>query len=92
MISESMYIIIKVIFSLLLVIALMYIILKMIQKYSNFGNKLNAFKDGIKITGTTYIDEHTKIINLQRPGYNYILAVNKNNTTIIDKYEFDEQT
>jgi len=79
----------KVIFSLLLVIGLMYGILKFVQKYSKFGSR-NSTTLGLKIEGVLYVDENTKIVSLQRSGTNYILAVNKNNTTIIDKYEAEK--
>ena len=80
----------KVILSLLLVIGLMYAILKIIQKYSKFGFKLSSSPSSIKLEGTLYIDENTKIVCLQRSGISYILAVNKNNTTVIDKYETEK--
>ena len=79
----------KVIFSLLFVIGLMYGILKFMQKYGKFGSK-NSLILGLKIQGVLYVDENTKIVSLQRSGTNYILAVNKNNTTIIDKYEAEK--
>jgi len=85
-----MPIIVKVVLSLLLVIALMYIILKVVQKYSKFSFRINAGVSGVKIAGILYIDENTKIVSLQRAQTNYILAVNKTNITVIDKYESDK--
>lgn len=79
----------KVITSLLFVVFLMYVILKFVQKYSKFGSKLGS-TSGLKIEGVLYVDENTKIVCLQRAGNNYILAVNKNNTTVIDKYEAEK--
>lgn len=81
---------VKVFLSLLLVIALMYAVLKLVQKYSKFGLRLNSSTTGLKIEGILYIDESTRIVSLQRSGINYILAVNKNNTTVIDRYESDK--
>lgn len=80
----------KVITSLLFVVFLMYAILKLVQKYSKFGSKLGSSSLGLKIEGVLYVDENTKIVCLQRAGNNYILAVNKNNTTVIDKYEAEK--
>ncbi len=68
----------------------MYAVLKAIQKYGKLGFKLHASPHGLKHEGTLYIDENTKIVCLQRSGINYILAVNKNNTTVIDKYEAEK--
>lgn len=82
---------IKVISSLIIVIALMYSILKIIQKYSKFGTRINSNTVGLKIDNILYIDENAKIITLLRASTTYILAVGKHGITIIDKYEIDQQ-
>jgi hypothetical protein len=83
-------IIFKAILSLGAVFAAMYIILKIVQRYSNVGtsSKGNARGTGLKIENIVYIDEGTKIVNISnKSGSNYVIAVGKNNSFLIDKYE-----
>jgi hypothetical protein len=83
-------IIFKALISLGAVFLTMYIVLKILQKYSNIGShsKLSAKGSGLKIENIVYIDESTKVVNISNKlGSNYILAVGKNNSFLIDKYE-----
>tara|TARA_B110000503_G_scaffold141101_1_gene233680 strand:- start:4995 stop:5276 length:282 start_codon:yes stop_codon:yes gene_type:complete len=83
-------IIFKALISLGAVFLTMYIVLKILQKYSNIGShsKLSAKGSGLKIENIVYIDESTKVVNISNKlGSHYILAVGKNNSFLIDKYE-----
>lgn len=76
----------KVILSLIFIVILMYCVLKAIQKYSKFGQKLGPSANGMQITSILYIDENAKVVNLRQAKMNYILAVGKNNIVLIDKH------
>jgi|GEM_PF-1558012 hypothetical protein len=83
-------IIFKALISLGAVFLAMYIVLKILQKYSNVGShsKLSAKGSGLKIENIVYIDESTKVVNISnKSGSHYILAVSKNNSFLIDKYK-----
>ena len=83
-------IIFKTIISLGLVLIVMYVALKAMQKYSNIGigNKPHSKGTGLKIENILYIDENTKIVNINnKSGSNYVIAVGKNNLFLIDKYK-----
>ncbi|MDP5083054.1 MAG: hypothetical protein NWP61_02275 [Rickettsiaceae bacterium] len=83
-------IIFKALISLGVVFLAMYIVLKILQKYSNVGShsKLSAKGSGLKIENIVYIDESTKVVNISnKSGSHYILAVSKNNSFLIDKYK-----
>jgi hypothetical protein len=83
-------IIFKALISLGAVFLTMYIVLKILQKYSNVGthSKLSAKGSSLKIENIVYIDESTKVVNISnKSGSNYIIAVGKNNSFLIDKYE-----
>ena len=83
-------IIFKALISLGAVFLAMYIVLKILQKYSNVGShsKLSSKGSGLKIENIVYIDESTKVVNISnKSGSHYILAVSKNNSFLIDKYK-----
>jgi hypothetical protein len=77
----------KVVLSLIFVIVLMYLILKIIQKYTKFGTQRGDPLTSIKIENIAYIDENTKIVHISQNKASYVLAINKNNIVLIDKYE-----
>lgn len=87
------FLVIKAVISLAAVILIMLFVLKLIQKYTSIGYKLNSVNeksDGLKIENIVYIDELTKIITLKNTsGNGYIIAVSKNNVTLIDKISND---
>lgn len=74
-------------FSLFGVILLMYIALKILQKYSKFGTITGNKKLNLKIDSVVYIDQNTKVVHLYKDKRYYILAVGKNNIMLIDKYD-----
>jgi hypothetical protein len=87
-------IIFKALLSLGLVFAAMYFILKVMQKYSNVGTgaKRSSKGTGLKIENIVYIDEGTKVVNISnKSGSNYVIAVGKNNSFLVDKYKADKE-
>lgn len=83
-------IIFQAIASLGAVFVIMFLVLKIMQKYSNIGTRggRNSTGTGLKIENIVYIDEDTKIVNINNESRaNYIIAVNKNNSFLVDKYE-----
>jgi len=87
-------IIFKALLSLGAVFAVMYVVLKIIQRYSNIGTgaKGNSRGSSLKIENIVYIDEGTKIVNISnKSGSNYVIAVAKNNSFLVDKYEIDKE-
>lgn len=87
-------IIFKALLSLGLVFASMYFILKVMQKYTNVGTdaKRSSKGTGLKIENIVYIDEGTKVVNISnKSGSNYVIAVGKNNSFLIDKYKVDKE-
>lgn len=82
-------IIIKALFALGLVFTAMYIILKLVQKYTRFGygQTING-KNNLKIENVVYVDESNKIVNISNNnGYNYVIAFGRSNSFLIDKYK-----
>ncbi len=79
----------KSILALVLVIALLYGVLKLIQKYTKFGtsNSFTGKKGSISINSIAYIDVGSRIINFECNNKNYIVLLGKNNNLLIDKYE-----
>ncbi len=87
-------IIFKALLSLGVVFTVMYVILKIIQRYSNIGTgaKGSSRGTGLKIENIVYIDEGTKVVNISnKSGSNYVIAVAKNNSFLVDKYEIDKE-
>jgi len=88
-------IIFKALFSLGVVFAAMYVALKIIQKYSNIGSgsKGTGRGSGLKIENIVYIDEGTKVVNISnKSGSNYVIAVGKHNSFLIEKYKTPKDT
>ena len=85
----------KAVFSLALVVGILYAALKLIQKYTSFGYKLNnklASSDGLKLENIVYIDESTKVVTISATGNKkYILAIGQNNLTVVDKINTKEE-
>lgn len=79
----------KSLLSLALVIALLYSVLKLIQKYTKFGasNSFTEKKGSISINSIAYIDVGSKVINFECNNKNYIVLLGKHNNLLIDKYE-----
>lgn len=84
------FVFIKVALSLLLVIALMYGALKLLQRCTKLGISPGSQHNEIKVSSIVYVDENTKIVSISNKQKNYILGVNKNNILLIDKYEKPE--
>ena len=87
-------IIFKALLSLGVVFAAMYVILKVMQRYSNVGTgaKRSSKGTGLKIKNIVYIDEGTKVVNISnKSGSNYVIAVGKNNSFLVDKYKIDKE-
>ena len=87
-------IIFKALLSLGIVFSAMYAILKIIQRYSNVGTgaRRSSKGTGLKIENIVYIDEGTKVVNISnKSGSNYVIAVGKNNSFLIDKYRIDKE-
>ena len=87
-------IIFKALLSLGVVFAAMYVILKVMQRYSNVGTgaKRSSKGAGLKIENIVYIDEGTKVVNISnKSGSNYVIAVGKNNSFLVDKYKIDKE-
>jgi len=83
-------ILLKALLSLGSVFAVMYIALKILQKYTNIGNHSSKSKSngGLKLENIVYIDEANKVVNISNNlGVNYVIAVGKNNSFLIDKYK-----
>jgi hypothetical protein len=83
-------IIIKTLFSLGVVFAILYALLKFTQKYTKLGHSSNSNPrgNGLKIENIVYIDETMKLVNISdKIGNSYIIAVGKNNSFLIDKYQ-----
>ncbi len=88
-------IIFKALFSLGVVFSVMYVALKIIQKYSNIGSgsKTHGRGSGLKIENIVYIDEGTKVVNISnKSGSNYVIAVGKHNSFLIEKYKTPTDT
>jgi flagellar biogenesis protein FliO len=79
-----------VIFSLLFIIVLIYLALKLLQRYVYFGgNKaLNMrYVNSMNILATVYVDSNNKIIKFDNNNTHYVILVSKNNNLLLDKYE-----
>lgn len=79
--------IIKALAGLAFVISLLYLILKIVQKYGKTGiYKINN-SDKINVTGVAYIDDATKIICANHGPSKYVFVIGKNTSLLLDKYE-----
>jgi len=80
-------VIIKAVAGLAFVIGLLYLILKLVQKYGKSSiYKINN-SDKINITGISYIDDSTKIICAVHGPSKYVFVVGRNTSLLLDKYE-----
>lgn len=87
-------VILKALFSLGIVFAIMFVLLKIIQKSTKFGIRAKGTEgiNGLKIGNIVYIDEDTKIVSVvSETGNNYVLAVGKNNMLLLDKDKITEE-
>ena len=79
----------KIIMAFVAVLLLMYFILKLMQKYTKFGIKYKNNTADINIDSIVYIDDANKIIGLKSKKKYYMIAVNKNAISLIDKYDHE---
>ncbi len=83
-------IILKTLFSLVIVFIIFYGLLKITQKYTKFGHSTgsNIKGNGLKIENIVYIDETMKLVTVgDKIGNSYVIAVGKNNSFLIDKHK-----
>lgn len=79
--------ILQAILGLAFVIGLLYLFLKLLQRYYKTGiTKINQ-KDKIDITGISYIDDSTKVVSVVHGTCKYLFVVGRNSTLLLDKYE-----
>jgi hypothetical protein len=81
-----MLILTKAIFGLLFVLGLFYVSMKLLQKYTKIGQVTGA-TCGIKLDGTVYVDDSTKIVSMTHGSMGYLLLVGKSGNLLLDKYE-----
>lgn len=79
-------IIAKAIFGLIFVLWLFYAGMKILQKYTKIGQTVGNIS-GIKLEGTVYIDDSTKVVSITQGPVGYLLLVGKNGNLLLDKYE-----
>jgi len=87
-------IIFKALFALGVVLGFMYLVLKIVQRYTKFGTgiKSSGKTGGLKIENIVYIDEGTKIVTISNDNESqYIIAVSKQNSFLIDKYKVTKE-
>lgn len=72
---------------LIFVIGLLYLSLKLLQRYYKTGITKNGKKDKIDITGISYIDDSTKVVSIVHGPCKYLFVVGKNSSLLLDKYE-----
>lgn len=85
-----MAMIMQAILGLGLVIFLLYLILKVVQKYGKGSIMGGASSDRARITGITYIDDGTKIISAIHGPSKYLFVIGKNTSLLLDKYDNKE--
>ncbi len=83
-------VILKAILGLAFVILLLYFILKIMQKYTRYGNSNANNPDKIRITSVAYIDDSSKIICATCGPSKYVFLLGKNSSLLLDKYENNE--
>jgi hypothetical protein len=81
----------KIILSLSLILVVLYIILKITQKYGKLGNRGINSKNSPKIVSTLFVDDGTKIVTLNYKSNQYILTCGKSGTTLIDKITIEQE-
>jgi hypothetical protein len=78
----------KTVLPLLIVLALMYLALKLVKKYMNPGLISNKGNNSLVIENVTYIDQHNKLVNFSNKlGTNYIISIGQNHSFLVDKYK-----
>jgi hypothetical protein len=80
----------QVIFSLCIVIILIYLVLKLMKRYLYWGGTrlLNmSDSDILDVVSTTYIDQETKVVRLRHLNTHYLILISKNNNLLLDKHE-----
>ncbi len=77
----------KAALGLAFVIGLLYLILKIVQKYGKMGMYKINNSDKINITGVAYIDDSTKIICAVHGPSKYVFVLGRNTSLLLDKYE-----
>lgn len=83
----------KAIFALVCLTIILYVILKLLQKYTHFGDKTLGNKNNLlKINSLIYIDSQTKIVNFSCKNKKYLILVGKNSDLLLDSYEHNENT
>ena len=86
-----MMIVLKAILALVLISAILYFILKLVQKYTRIGSKLDSSEGSLQLISILYVDDNAKIVNLKRGTENYVLAISKSCMLLVDKYSNNEQ-
>lgn len=73
-------------------ISLLYIAIKLIQKYSKtfLYTKLGKHTN-IKIEGIFYLDDSNKLVTLRYKSIIYLILLNKTNNILLDKYEITQE-
>lgn len=78
--------------SALIAVALIAIItLKLIQK---FITRKGIFKpkSNVKVLGIFYVDQHNKIIEIERSNKKHLIMLGKNNDFLIESYESKQES
>ncbi len=83
---------IKSLIILIFVISILYISIKLVQKYSKvlFSTKLGKNKH-VKIDSVFYLDDTNKLITLKYKSTIYIILISKTNNILLDKYEITQE-
>lgn len=92
--TDLMILITKVILALFVVAIILGILVKLLQKYTRLGvlGRSAISGSGIKIENIVYVDEHTKLVTIKNnSGYNYLVAIGKNHSFLIDKYKLPDE-
>jgi hypothetical protein len=75
----------KAILGLLFVLGLLYILSKILQKYTKIGGVGST--SSIKLDGIMYIDDASKVVSVVHGGMSYLVLVSKNGNVLLDKHE-----
>lgn len=80
---------VKTLFALVFVVIILYVFLKLLQKYSNLGNKnfIGSKDNNIEMNSILYLDSESKIVNFSCKNKKYLVLITKNNSLLIDSYE-----
>ena len=80
---------IQAVLGLVFVLFLLYLILKIVQKYGK-NSIVGSNSDRARITGITYIDDSTKIISAIHGPSKYLFVIGKHTSLLLDKYDNKE--